>query len=276
MMAFELLRRRWAALTLIVLTAALLALPASAQKVSVAVSDNVVIIPSGKTSGVVDLINLENNPVRFDVKLDLDPTGKAKSDPSFHPTMSKHLRFSPERVMVPGNETRPLRVAFRAPPDLPPGEYRMWFHVIPEPLPGQGDGKAIQEVENGLAVSVAVTPVIPIAVYVRHKLDRPTARMEPLEITPDDEKSQARVLVRKTVAEISYVGTLAILAADTGAVVLQGRAHITADKPESYVQIPRHLATLPTGTALCARLWHTSPPAGAPDQDGCKALPKPR
>ena len=276
MMAYELLRCLRAASILVAAAAAIPAMPVRAQKVSVAVSDNVVIIPSGKTSGVVDLINLENNPVRFDVKLDLDPTGKAKSDPSFHSTMTKHLRFSPERVMVPGNETRPLRVAFRAPPDLPPGEYRMWFHVMPEPLPGQGDGKAIQEVENGLAVSVAVTPVIPIAVYVRHKMDRPTARMEPLEMTPDDDKSQARVLVRKAVSDVSYVGTLAVLASDTGAIVLQGRAHITADKPESYVQIPRHLATLPTGTPLCTRLWHSSPPAGAPDQDNCKAGPKPR
>jgi len=252
-------------------------LPAAlAQKVAVAVSDNVAIIPGGRTSAVIDLINLENAAVRFDIKLDLDPTGKARTDPTLHPALNKHLRFSPERILVPGNETRPLRVAFRAPADLPPGEYRMWFHVTPEPLPDENAGKAIQEVEGGLAVSVAITPVIPIAVYVRHKIPHPTARMEKLEITPADDKSQARVLVRKTVPDISYVGTLAVLNATNGEMVLQGRAHITADKPEAYVQVPRHLPTLPSGTPLCARLWHTAPPSGPPDQDECPAVAKRR
>ena len=74
-------------------------------------------------------------------------------------TASEMLRWSPRRVMLPGNEAQTIRVMARPPADLPDGEYRAHFSVVSIP-DNADDGYSIDDAiagEENEAGNVGVT-----------------------------------------------------------------------------------------------------------------------
>jgi hypothetical protein len=247
----------------------LLALSGFAHAISVSISDTYVVLDSSQQrSGKVQLLSMGSNPVEFDVQL-AEPLDGV-------PNGTDYLRWAPSKMVVPGNTSRPLRMVFRPPADLAPGEYIAQFKVTSRQAASQpnfeGDREDRENDQSGLGVGVAIQPVLPVTVYMRHKVHQP--RLSELSITGfevimEESAPRAKFSVTKREKDISFFGAVALVGEFSGEVLSKSRFRVGHTVDNLDVQLPISKPKEVGSQPLCLHFWGTLPGRGDPDKRLC-------
>ena len=246
----------------------MLAPPVFAQEagaVSVAISDNLIVIDADQRSGQIDLVNGSDDPMEFTVYPMSEGAGIVKSAEPI-------LRWAPERSVAPAHRSQAFRVAARPTPELEPGEYAFQFGVRAElqrdqaPIIMQEDGK---EPDPLIAAIVPVVPVLPVTVYIRHKIETPRVDIQPLVLTPDNPESLGYFTAVKQQPGRSFVGTIQIVEKSTGTELSKGRLHLAQAGSEAKVNMPREFFLAEKASDYCVRVWDKFPAEGEPYASLC-------
>ena len=239
---------------------------ASAQGISVSLSDNLIVIDDKRRSGSIDLVNLGEDPMEFSIS-------PAKDAISVVNSAEPMLRWSPQRTVAPAHRSISLRVLARPAPDLPAGEYAFQFNVTatvqrPEsPIKLLEEGKAAQD--QLIAVSTPVVPVLPVTVYVRHRMATSLVDIEPLTLTPEDKDSLGYFRVVKRTPDTGFVGQIQVVERDSGKVLSSGRLHVGQKGADAKVTMPRLFFPAERASLFCLKLWSQFPGEGEPYAQLC-------
>lgn len=228
---------------------------------SVALSDNVLVLNDTDRSASLELVNLGSLPTEFalqSVKLVMN----AKTQDG-----SEFIRWAPQRAKVPANQTMPMRISARQLDKLPPGEYMLKLNVSALTRPGP-EAKTADKAQ-GVAVTIPIMPVLPVTVYLRHGIDTPGIRAQKLVYTPKDREYLGYFPVTKTVPGQSFVGQIQVINQATGDVLSSGRLHLRPTTNESVVRMPRGKFTTGAAGTYCLKIWDHFPAKGNPIQEQC-------
>jgi len=233
--------------------------------ISVAISDNLIVIDGRSRSGQIDLVNGGGDPMEFTVFPMKDPHGiVASAEPI--------LRWAPERSVAPAHRSLAFRVLARPTPDLEPGEYAYQFGVRAQV---QRDAPPIQvrqgeeDPEPLIAASVPVVPVLPVTVYVRHRIDTPRVDPEPLVLTPEDPDNLGYFKVVKQRPDVSFIGQIQVVDSVSGEILSSGRLHLAQQGSNAKVSMPRVFYPADRAGGYCLRLWDHFPGEGDPYASLC-------
>ena len=256
-------RRAWRSLAVAL---ALLFPAAPVAAISVSISDNVVVLDNRQRSGEIELLSMTPSPVEFEVEPADLPEGIADG--------RDYLRWSPARTLVPANRASPLRMVFRPPADLPPGEYVVRLAVKSrqvdfQPSFQQDPDDGQEPPRDGLAIGVAIQPVLPVTVYIRHQVDSPELTIGAFEPAADDEGSHGHFMVRKAPEAISFVGTVALVGERTGETLTSGRLRMGQNATERRIRVPRRDEEPALTEPVCLHVWAAFPARGEPEQRVC-------
>ena len=234
--------------------------------ISVAISDNLIIIDGRARSGQIDLVNGGEDPMEFTVYPIDNPTGVVASAEPI-------LRWAPERAVAPAHRSLAFRVLARPTPELEPGEYAFQFGVRAKvqrdapPIVFKDDGGDPQPL---IGATVPVVPVLPVTVYVRYRMETPQVDPEPLVLTPEDENNLGYFKVVKRVPDASFVGQIQVVDAGSGEVLSSGRLHLGQKGDAARVTIPRAYFPKERAGDYCLRLWDHFPGTGDPYTSLCE------
>ncbi len=238
-----------------------------AGRITVSISDNIIVIDANARSGQIDLVNGSDDPVEFSVSPKTEGAGIINSAEAV-------LRWAPARSVAPAHRSQAFRVAARPTPELAPGEYAYQFSVRAEL-----QRNAINTLANSddktkeplVTVRVPIVPVLPVTVYVRHGIEAPRVDLRPLTLTPDDPDSLGYFTAVKQHRDRSFIGTVQVVDAETGAELSRGRLHLGQAGAEAKVGMPRE--RFPQGKAgkYCLRVWDHFPAQGEPYANVCGA-----
>lgn len=242
---------------------------AGAQDVSVAISDDVIVLDAREKSGLVELVNFAAVPAEYNVRVLSLPDGIAAGD--------RLIRWAPRRAVVPANRTIPLRVVARPRGDLAPGEYvvRVGIQARGTALPDSevldGDTEG-ENVDNGLGVSVPIQPILPTSVYYRHEIEAP--RIEITGYTSEVESGAEGIgafLTKKEDVDLSFVGSVSITHEPSGVILRQGRMHVPPGREPGPLLIPfsDEIPDMASDDEYCLRIWSEFPPRGEPYTERC-------
>lgn len=244
-----------------------LMMPVAVNAISVSITDNVMVLDERTRSGQIELLSMTPSPVEFEVTPgDLPDEVKDGRD---------YLRWAPERTVVPANRSRPLRMVFRPTDDLPAGEYIVRLAVQSrevdyEPDFGAGGERDSEDDEEGLSVGVALQPVLPVTVYIRHNVGPPSLSVGEFTPSPDDADTHGYFTVSKPPEAISYIGTVALVGESSGERYTSGRLRMGNTVDEQRVRVPKLDSDADLDEAICLQLWPEFPARGEPEQAVCQ------
>lgn len=228
---------------------------------SVALSDNVLVLNDTDRSASLELVNLGSLPTEFALQ-SVKMVMNAKTQDG-----SEFIRWAPQRAKVPANQTMPMRISARQLDKLPPGEYMLKLNVSALTRPGP-EAKTTDKAQ-GVAVTIPIMPVLPVTVYLRHGIDTPGIRAQKLVYTPKDREYLGYFPVTKTVPGQSFVGQIQVVNQATGDVLSSGRLHLRPSTNESVVRMPRGKFTAGAAGTYCLKIWDHFPAKGNPIQEQC-------
>lgn len=237
-----------------------------AHAISVSISDNVLVLDGRQRSGEIALLSMTPLPVEFEVEAMKLPEGVQDG--------SDYLRWSPARTLVPANQASPLRMVFRPPADLPPGEYVVRLAVKSrevdfEPSFQQDSDDAQEPPEDAFAIGLAIQPVLPVTVYIRHQVDSPELTIGAFERVTDDESSHGHFMVEKASESVSFVGAVALVSQESGTTLTSGRLRMGQSVNERRIRVPRRDDEPALSEPVCLHVWPSFPARGAPEQRVC-------
>ncbi len=224
--------------------------PTFAQ-LSVAISDNVLIINEKKRSGSIDLVNLGLDPVEFTVS-PID--GRA----------NEFIRWSPSRVLVPANRSARLRVMSMQKIETSNDERLVRLGITaevkraPEPVRRNEDGT------DAVAVTVPVVPTLPLFVYIRSSSNVNKITLDAFVATSEDGKYSGYFPISKAVVGWSFVGEVKVIDAYTGETLSEGRVHLPQGTEKSIVRVIRSDKEQGKHVSPCIQLWDQYPAVGEP------------
>lgn len=251
-------------ITTIILLLISLNTDAQSKGVSVAISDNLLVLDKRKRSGTIELINLSADPTEFSVSVLSVENSELDG--------SKLIRWSPKRALASAHKTLPFRVAARPPKELPIGEYLIHVGVRAErqvPPPLDPNTVITDESEQGIAVMIPIVPVLPITIYYRHGIQTPMLDIAPLVQTPDDVGFIGYFPVRKLQPQYSFVGTVQIIEKKSNIVINRGRLHLRQGTVASDVKMPRGKQVMLDTGIYCIQVWDHFPSKGQPNAEVC-------
>lgn len=234
--------------------------------ISVSISDNVVVLDTRERSAEIDLLSMTSSPVEFEITAMDPPKGMIDG--------RQYLRWSPARVLVPANRASPLRMVFRPPADLAPGEYIVRLAVKSREVnfaPAFDLGRDVEgaDVDNTLAIAVAIQPVLLVTVYIRHRVDSPELMIGEFVPARDDATTHGYFMVGKDPDAISFVGTIALVGANTGNTLASGRLRMAQNVDRRRIRVPRDETEAILTEPLCLHVWPSFPPRGEPERRLC-------
>lgn len=256
---------RLVSLILYLISSQVLAQALAEDKVTVAISDNIIVIDGTKRSGTIDLVNGSSDAVIFSVYPLEESIGIKQS-------LNNLLRWAPQSGLAPAHRSLPFRVLARPTPNLAPGEYAMQFGVRSEVQKKNPPiiVNAEDELEEpSISVSATIIPVIPITVYYRHQIPTPKVDIEPFRLTPADQLYLGYVSVTKRMPNVSFVGQIQLEDRATGRVVNSGRLHLAQQGVSAKVRISRVEETSETDREYCIKVWDHFPAERAPYINEC-------
>ena len=256
--------RRFSALAVII--GSLMMWPTQGFGISVSISDNVVVLDSRQRSGEIVLLSMTPSPVEFEIT----PMNLAEGVIDGR----DYLRWSPPRALVPANRGTPLRMVFRPPADLPPNEYVVRLAVKSREVDYQPDFERSPEddeerANKGLSVGIAIQPVLPVTVYIRHQVDSPILTIGNFRPVTDDPRSHGHFTARKPPEAISFIGTVALFGADSGEMLTSGRLRMGQTVNETRIRVPRRDTDAELNEPVCLHIWSTFPARGEAEQRVC-------
>ncbi|MEY4978537.1 MAG: hypothetical protein RLZZ352_807 [Pseudomonadota bacterium] len=236
----------------------------SAAQLSVSISDNVVVLDDKQRTGSIDLVNLGLDPVEFTVR-NIGQEGD-----------SSLIRWAPARVLVEPNRSAKLRVMARPGAKTDAEETLIKLGITSEVKrpPSLVTPKIKEETIDGVAVSIPLTPTLPMFVYFKNKVPESKTLLPHISIgafvpTPENDRVLGYFPVTKSDKQKSFVGQARIFDKATGQIIDQGRLHVTYEMDTLSLQIRR--VTLPSGEVpvQCLQLWNQYPGRGDPVQTIC-------
>lgn len=242
---------------------------ARAQTLSLSLSDNLIVLNDQQRSASVELVNLGDDLMEFNLAVSEKASGKLQNG-------TPVIRWAPDRSLVQPHRAVPMRVSSRATLDLPPGEYV--FKAFVQASPHEAEKrvptpeKPGQPADSSVSVSVGVSPSLPITVYVRHKIAPNMLDAGAFVATPDDPKYIGFFPVTKRVPLQSFVGRVQAVEKQSNAVLNEGRLHLPPNEDTvdtSNVRILRTEQSSKTSPPYCLRIWDQFPASGPPMQESC-------
>ena len=229
--------------------------------ISVAISDNLIVIDESTRSGQIDLVNGGDDPMEFTVFPMEDTQGiVASAEPI--------LRWAPEKAVAPAHRSLPFRVLARTTDDLPAGEYAFQFGVRAlvqrEQSPVQILAENKKNEDQTIGAVVPVVPVLPVLVYVRHKIETPRVEPEAIELTPEDPENLGYFIVVKKDPNRSFVGQIRVIDMETGVPLSSGRLHLAQAGARARVGMPREGFPADKTGSYCLQVWDQFPGQGDP------------
>jgi len=235
------------------------------SRVTVSISDNMILLDATSRSGQVDLVNGSDDPMEFTVLPVLENAGIVNS-------AGPVLRWAPERSVAPAHRSQAFRVAARPTPELAPGEYAYQFKVRAQIQRNAPDILVkTDEVSQETVISgfVPVVPLLPVTVYLRYKIEAPRVDLRPLTLSPDDPESLGYFVAVKQHPDRSFVGTIQVIDKESGAELSSGRLHLGQEGSQARVGMPRGLFPVGKGGSYCLRVWDHFPSKGEPYASVC-------
>lgn len=231
-----------------------------ANGITVAISDNIIVIDNKQRSGMIDLVNGSIDPVLFTVYPMSEPIGiELSAEPI--------LRWAPQSGLAAAHRSLPFRVLARPTPELAPGEYAVQFGVRAEiqreasPIVVQQDSETNEPVVSAI---VPVVPVLPVTVYVRHQIETPRVDVGPLKLTPEHESELGYFTVTKRTPNISFVGQVQVAEKISGKILSSGRLHLGQQGNSAMVNIIRETQPTEIDGLYCLKIWDHFPAEGDP------------
>lgn len=249
-------------LTSILLFAAAMAV--QAKNFHVTLSDNLLVLDEQNRSATIDLVNMSEDPMEFQMTVKNEFEGMG-------PDGIPLVRWAPAKALVPANQSVAMRVASRLRPDLPPGEYefRVGAQSTPQRPPVQFIPSNDPKEPAAMSVMVPVMPTLPITVYLRHKIDKPTVEVGPFVPTPNDPDSAGYFPLLKKMPSVSFVGVGQAIRANDQTEVVSRRIHITPRQAQGRFVLPRGKALEQGGGPYCLRVWDSYPGRSKYDRESC-------
>lgn len=160
------------------------------------------------------------------------------------------------------------------PADLPPGEYVVRLvvqsrQVDVQPSFEQNPEEGQESLQDGVAIGLAIQPVLPVTVYIRHQVDSPALTIGAFEPALNDEESYGHFRVSKAPDAISFVGTVALVGERSGETLARGRLRIGQTVNERRVRVPRREGEAALSEPVCLHIWPSFPARGEPQQRVC-------
>lgn len=226
----------------------------SFAQVSVALSDNIIVLDDKSRSGAFELVNLGQDPTEFRLSVNEKLIG-TPSD------ASKIIRWSPSKSLVSGNRTTAVRISARPTPQLSPNEYVFELGVTAEvqPLPKAPKAGEVEAPPDALAMKIPVVPTLPVTVYLRHQIEAPRIDAQPLQLTPEDKDMMGFFPVKKRNKDHSFVGQIEVVEKSSGKKIVGGRLHLKQGTESTKVNMPRGDTPLVAGAVYCLKIWDHFP-----------------
>ena len=130
------------------------------------------------------------------------------------PAASELIRHSPRQITVGAEENQTVRLRYRPPEDLEPGEYRS--HLRLEVLPDVSEPDAVFGGEGGddggLGFELKMAMSFTIPVIVRHEVSAPEVSLRNIEVLEGEEEGEdpALSMVLERQGEASAFGNLVV------------------------------------------------------------------
>ncbi|RYX96151.1 MAG: hypothetical protein EOO28_08945 [Comamonadaceae bacterium] len=243
---------------------------ARSQTISVSLSDNLVVLTDKQRSQALELVNLSEDPIEFNLTASKNANGKLPDGTSI-------VRWAPERALVQANRAVPMRVSSRMTPEMPPGEYMFKAFVRSDlhqaerrPVPSGQPGEEVPK--DAVSMSIAIAPSLPVTVYVRHKIAAPMIDARPFVTTSGDEKFMGYFPVKKRQPEYSFVGFVQVVDKASNRTLNQGRLHLppnSSGSTDSQVRVAWPANKDGLSGNYCLRIWDQFPASGSPAQETC-------
>lgn len=230
---------------------------------SVSISDNIMVLSDQRRSGQIELLSMTPSTAEFTViATELSGTILDGRD---------YVRWSPNRVSIPGNRSRPLRMVFRPPANLAPGEYVVRLQVQSKEVSYQSDSSVTGELsrDGDLGFNVTMQPALPVTVYLRHGVVSPELEITPFETSHTDPASHGHFMVRKAASAISFLGAASLVGEYSGSTISSGRLRMGQTVNELRIRVPRGKDEAPMEEPVCLHLWPQHPPERQPEQIIC-------
>ena len=129
-------------------------------------------------------------------------------------SIARMVRFSPRRIAVPPGQTQTVRLDYRPPAGLAPGEYRAHLRIGLEPPPGGGGGTEVMRGEkDGMSFHIDALLSFAVPVFVRQGEGSAEARIAAVEPATYQRDGKPEAALKVTLArsgEFSSYGRLAI------------------------------------------------------------------
>ena len=228
-------------------------------QVSVAFSDNIIVLDDKSRSGAFELVNLGSDPTEFRLSINDKLVGTPND-------ASKIIRWSPARSLVSGNRTTAVRISARPTPQLAANEYIFELGVTAEvqPLPKTPKAGEEEAPADALAMKIPVVPTLPVTVYLRHQMEAPKIDAQPLQLTPNDKEMMGYFPVKKRNKDHSFVGQVEVIEKASGKKIISGRLHLKQGTESTKVNMPRGDVPLAAGAVYCLRIWDSFPATTEP------------
>lgn len=172
------------------------------------------------------------------------------------PSAAAMVRFSPRQITVGAGENQTVRLNFRPPADLAPGEYRshLKLKVIAEESEPAGVIEMGSQDQEGIGFRLFMQMSFSVPVIVRHQVAPPQVAIENVEVVPatgDQNMSLAVTLSRQ--GESSSYGDLRVeMQQDANSPVeLIGRRkelYLFTETDRKVVNVPLRDAAIPAGS----------------------------
>ncbi len=173
------------------------------------------------------------------------------------PSAGEMIRFSPRQITVGPGENQTVRLNYRPPGDLAPGEYRSHLRLqvladVSEPISMiEMDGPEDQE---GIDFLLAMQMSYSIPVIVRHNVDAPSVVIADVKVLPAEQHGDSmalQVTLEKKGAVSSYGAMLVEMQQDASSPVetIGRRKEVTVfhEEDQRVMQIPLRDASIPRG-----------------------------
>lgn len=128
-------------------------------------------------------------------------------------SIAKMVRFSPRRIAVPPGQTQTVRLDYRPPAGLAPGEYRSHLRIGLEPQEGVGGTEVMRGGQDSMTFRIQALLSFAVPVFVQHGAGSAAARIsavEPATFQRDGKPESALKVTLARSGEFSTYGRLAV------------------------------------------------------------------
>lgn len=165
------------------------------------------------------------------------------------PAAGPMIRFSPRQITIGAGQNQTVRLSYRPPADLAPGEYRshLKFAVLPdvsEPISKLDMGKT----EEGITMELDMQMSFTMPVIIRKGVPAPEVGISSIEVLPANQQEPLRLAITlERSGEASSIGNVIVeyQIDQNSPVQLIGRQGDVA----IFTEVDRRIVTVPLGTA---------------------------